>query len=71
MEPVTLDPLDADLSMDLADGNSLATPLTEQGFSLMVRLSRRFHWQLRAHLRNKRDDERPSIRLRQVAAHCF
>ena len=38
MEPVTLNPLDADLSLDLADGNTLATPLTEQGFSLMVRL---------------------------------
>ena len=39
MEAVTLSPLDADLSLDLADGNTLATPLTEQGFSLMVRLA--------------------------------
>lgn len=38
MEPVTLNSLDADLSLDLADGDTLATPLTEQGFSLMVRI---------------------------------
>ena len=37
--PVALNPLDMELSMDLAENNTLATPLSDQGFSLMVRFS--------------------------------
>lgn len=32
------DAVDSELSVDLAEGCTLATPLTDQGFSLMVRV---------------------------------
>ena len=34
---MALNPLDTELSMDLAENNTLAIPLSDQGFSLMVR----------------------------------
>ena len=33
---MALNPLDTELSMDLAENNTLAIPLSDQGFSLMV-----------------------------------
>ncbi len=45
--PMALNPLDADLSLDLAEGNTLATPLTGHGCSLLVR-SRACHTRPRA-----------------------
>lgn len=33
---MALNPMDTELSMDLAENNTLAMPLSDQGFSLMV-----------------------------------